>query len=240
MSETIDQSSSRHSINFEALAASYAFATYFQARESFIAKAKAGDAEHQSHTHPMSPHPSGEVFGVDTAWYGPRDAETVLVMISGTHGLELFSGSAMQRLWMDKHANAKPERLGVLLIHAINPYGSVYGSRTTENHVDLNRNFIDFTNKPDPYPLTNKVQNALCRSNPKGPRLLSVMAQLLWLSARYGKSKILNEVVAGQYQRPDGIGYGGRAVEWSNTILKDIVSRYLVKAKRVVVHQHYT
>ena len=227
-------------IGFSALAEDYAFAAYHQARGSFLSKAKATHAAIESHVHPCSPHPSGAVFGVDTAWYGPRDAKTILVMISGTHGLELFSGSAMQRLWMDQHKSSAPQDLGVLLIHAINPYGSAHASRTTENNVDLNRNFTDFSKRPDRSPITSKVQDTLSLSSRRGPRLSAVLARLFWLSVRYGKTRILNEVTAGQYQCPDGIGYGGDAPEWSNTLLKDILSRFLGLAKRVAVLDWHT
>ena len=36
-----------------------------------------------------------------------------------------------------------PKDVGVVLVHGLNPYGFAHFTRTTENNVDLNRNFID-------------------------------------------------------------------------------------------------
>ncbi|MEJ0064576.1 MAG: DUF2817 domain-containing protein [Caulobacteraceae bacterium] len=36
--------------------------------------------------------PDGGDLSTDIAWFGPRDAEKVLVMVSGTHGAEGFCG----------------------------------------------------------------------------------------------------------------------------------------------------
>ncbi len=40
--------------------------------------------------------PEGEQLVTDTAWIGPEDASRVLVLIGGTHGIEGFTGSAIQ------------------------------------------------------------------------------------------------------------------------------------------------
>jgi len=227
-------------MNFEALAEAYANQHYANAREAFIGLASANQARIDCFEHPHSPKPDGTAFAVDTAWFGPQDAETVLIMISGTHGPELFSGSAMQRLWIEMFQTSRSHDFGVLLIHAINPYGCVYGSRTTENNVDLNRNFVSFPLSRKTSAFTDIVQNALSQSDQRGPRQWSVLIRLLWLSARHGRARLMNEVTGGQYQRQDGIGFGGFAPEWSNTTLKTILNKYAGHAKRAAIIDWHT
>ena len=36
-------------------------------------------------------------------------------------------------------------RVAVLLVHAVNPYGFSHLRRANEDHIDLNRNFLDFS-----------------------------------------------------------------------------------------------
>ncbi|WP_051279498.1 DUF2817 domain-containing protein [Hellea balneolensis] len=227
-------------MNFGAIAEEYAFENYDEARTSFLKKVNATGGILRTYLHPDSPQLDGTEFAIDTAWYGPKDADAVLIMVSGTHGLELFSGSAMQRLWVDNFQSALPSNIGVLLVHSVNAYGSAYYSRTTENNVDLNRNFIDFSDQPKATALTEKVQNALCVSKPKGPRNMIVAANLLCLAIRHGKSKVVNEITGGQYERRDGIGFGGFAPEWSNRMLNQIVTENLTNAKKVAIIDWHT
>jgi hypothetical protein len=67
----------------------------------------------------------------------------MLVLISGTHGVEGFAGSACQlaavRLGL---FGELPSDLAVLMIHSINPYGFAFCRRVTESNVDLNRNCV--------------------------------------------------------------------------------------------------
>ena len=227
-------------MDFTALAETYANQHYNVSRDAFIRLALANQARIDWFEHPRSPKPDGTVFGVDTAWFGPDDAETVLIMISGTHGPELFSGSAMQRLWIETFQRNYTHNFGVLLIHAINPYGCAYGSRTTENNVDLNRNFVSFPLSYKASGFTDIVQDALSLSTQRGARQWSVIANLLWLSARYGRARLMNEVTRGQYQRQDGIGFGGFAPEWSNTTLQTILHKYAGHAKRAAIIDWHT
>ena len=89
----------------------------------------------------------GETLATDVVRIGPADAKRLLVLTSATHGVEGFCGSGAQiALMRDEALPALMEKLGVamLLVHAINPYGFSYLSRTTEGNVDLNRNSVDF------------------------------------------------------------------------------------------------
>lgn len=221
------------------LAARYAFRDYPEARASFLSMAAGGRLER--FPHPLSPRADGAEFGVDAAWFGPQDARKALLMISGTHGPELFSGSAMQRLWMQLYAeDPRCRDVGVLLVHAMNPYGCAHGSRTTEDNVDLNRNFISFPASAAHSKVIDRVQDALALSTGRGPRLTAAHLRLLWLALRHGRQNVVNAVTAGQHQRADGVGYGGVSPQWSHTTLTDLLNRHLARAEKVAVIDWHT
>ena len=118
-------------------------ADYRRARQLFVAAATQAGARISSFIHPMH-GPECETLATDVAWLGEADADTVLVLLSATHGVEGFSGSAAQTDFL-KQVKTLPHGVGVLIVHAVNPHGFAWLRRVTEDGVDLNRNYIDFT-----------------------------------------------------------------------------------------------
>ena len=51
------------------------------------------------------------------------------MITSGIHGVEGHAGSALQQLWLAVFAGDPPADTGVLLVHALNPYGFAHGRR---------------------------------------------------------------------------------------------------------------
>ncbi len=70
---------------------------------------------------------------------GPRNPHGVLCVMSGNHGAELWAGSLIQTELLGLWGTLIPQNVGLLLIHAANPYGSSYVTRCDENNVDPNR-----------------------------------------------------------------------------------------------------
>ena len=122
-------------------------ATYAEARRRFLAAARRAGADVSSHRHP-EPGLEGEELGVDVALVGPHDAEAVLVVVSGTHGVEGFTGSALQTHWLDEGLHDRPTDVAVVLVHALNPYGFSWVRGVNEDNVVLNRNFVDWGEPP--------------------------------------------------------------------------------------------
>ncbi|MFZ4479195.1 MAG: M14 family metallopeptidase [Rhodoferax sp.] len=213
----------------------YFSASYSVARERFRQAARvAGATALVAYEHPVQKGPDGESLSVDVAHLGNPRASRQLLLISGTHGQEGYAGSAAQVAWLKSGDAAQlPPDVGVLLVHGINPYGFAYGTRTTENNVDLNRNFVDHD---QPYP-ANPGYEAL------GPHLVPAdwsEDQLLAGEARerefakhHGDDALFETLARGQYTDPDGLIYGGTQREWSNLTLEKIVHTHLVAAEKV-------
>ena len=72
--------------------------TYQQARDKFQAICANAECAVQSYIHPEY-GPNGEELATDVAYFGDRDAQRLLVLVSGVHGVEGFSGSATQIGW---------------------------------------------------------------------------------------------------------------------------------------------
>ena len=75
-------------------------ATYSEARDKFLAAARHRDARITSYRHPSAQGPAGEPLYLDVSVIGELDAQAMMVVGCGTHGIEGFSGSAAQTAWM--------------------------------------------------------------------------------------------------------------------------------------------
>ncbi|RLE20250.1 MAG: DUF2817 domain-containing protein, partial [Actinobacteria bacterium] len=69
--------------------------TYEDARRQFLEAATAAGATLTSRAHPRT-GPTGEELAIDVAELGDTAATSTLVIVSGTHGVEGFTGSALQ------------------------------------------------------------------------------------------------------------------------------------------------
>ena len=102
----------------------YFSAAYAEARVKFRDAARAADARLSEYLLPDLLGPRGESLAVDVAVLGPKAPEAMLLLISGTHGVEGFCGSGCQVGYLaDDLAGALPARAGAILVHGLNPYG---------------------------------------------------------------------------------------------------------------------
>src|SRR5205814_1509909 len=122
-----------------------------EARDMFLAAAAARSAQMFRHVHPSERGAKGEELSIDLAAIGDSRSQALLLLTSGTHGVEGFCGSGCQvALLRDDAFVAAVERSGieVLMLHALNPYGFSHLRRANEDNADLNRNFVDFSALP--------------------------------------------------------------------------------------------
>jgi hypothetical protein len=120
-------------------------ASYADARAAFLDAAAAAGATIETFPHPLRGL-HDEDLAVDVAEIagGPD----VVIVVSGTHGVEGYAGSALQRHHLTLLADDPLPASGrptLVFVHALNPYGFSWVRRVNEDNVDLNRNFPDWS-----------------------------------------------------------------------------------------------
>ena len=220
----------------------YFSASYAEARQKFLETARTAGAAIETHVNPNARGANGEELALDAARFGDRDAQALFIVCSGTHGNEGFCGSGCQIGLIDeKIVAARPPAVAVLLLHAVNPYGFSHIRRVTEDNVDLNRNFQDFS-KPLP---ENRgyaaIHDLLVPPDWDGPGRARAEAALdAWRDANGGLKAYQAAVAGGQYAFPDGLFFGGRRPTWSNATFRRILGTHGRAAKRVAVIDVHT
>jgi hypothetical protein len=215
-------------------------ADYPQARSKFLEAVSAAGGALEAMAHPER-GPDGGELATDVAWFGPSNAPAVLVMISGTHGVEGFCGSGAQVDWLRRGGAAGlPAGVAVLMIHAVNPYGFAWLRRVTHENVDLNRNWIDFSQPLPTNPGYAELADAI------GPKEWSQAAQaasrqvLRGFVAAKGMMALQQAVSGGQYSHPKGVFFGGAGPTWSRKTQTAVFEHYLKGAARIGIIDYHT
>ncbi len=213
---------------------------YGEARSKFLGACGATDIQVESFQNPNA-GPKGEPLFTDVANLGPREANAVLVLGSGTHGVEGFCGSGLQTgLLREGLASRLKAGQRVVMIHAMNPYGFAHLRRVNEDNVDLNRNFVNHSEPHPENPNYDALANVIA---PKTywPIASGVsLARLRFHQVIHGKAALQAAITSGQYAHPQGLFYGGRCAVWSNKTFATIVQRELADAARVVFVDFHT
>ena len=207
--------------------------SYATARVKFLEAAVIAGLQIESHNHPLD-GAEDETLAMDVARDGALDADKLLIISSACHGIEGYCGSGVQVFalhdaeWQTK---ARDAGVAVLYVHALNPYGFSFGRRVTHENVDLNRNFVDFSQPlprnaaydevqhlilPDEWHPTPAVQQAI-------DRYITERGQKAWQAA----------VGQGQYAHADGVFFGGKAPTWSNQTIRKVLRQHGGQAQKL-------
>ncbi len=215
-------------------------ADYAEARAKFLKAAADAGGALEALLHP-EPGPDGGQLATDVAWFGPKDAPAVLVMISGTHGVEGFCGSGAQIDWLRRGgASGLPAGVAVLMIHAVNPYGFAWLRRVTHENVDLNRNWIDFAQILPANSGYADLAEAICPAE-WTPEAQAASFQVLGgFIAKNGMMAMQQAISGGQYSHPKGVFFGGAGPTWSRKTQTTIFDHYLKGAARVGIIDYHT
>jgi hypothetical protein len=215
-------------------------AAYPEARDKFLAAAKAAGASLSAYVHPERGPDGGEV-ATDVAWIGPADARAVFVTVSGTHGVEGHCGSGAQVDWLRRgEAQRLPSGVAACLVHAINPYGFAWSRRVTHENVDLNRNFIDFAGRLPENPEYDRLAEAVKPLEWTVAAQAASRAVLLAYAREHGFPALVQALSGGQYAHPDGIFYGGAGETWSRRTLTAIFRERLSAASDIGIIDYHT
>lgn len=215
--------------------------SYAQARASFLEAASGAGARIDSSPHPLAGM-DGEELAIDVAEVGPADNEAVVIVVSGTHGVEGYLGSALQRHHLDQLAEQpnSPDGPTMVFLHALNPYGFSWVRRVNEDNVDLNRNFIDWSQSPPGNDGYGPLADVLVPSSWSADEQERTLAALLGELEQAGMASFQQTISGGQYTYPTGIFYGGTEPVWSHRWVREFLGRRLAGVARAAVVDLHT
>ncbi|MEQ9641140.1 MAG: M14 family metallopeptidase [Alphaproteobacteria bacterium] len=206
-------------------------ASYGEARHGFVAKARAAGARLSTYRH-RAAGPAGEPLAMDVAQIGAAGPSAVLVVLSATHGVEGFAGSAIQQAWLATRPKLA-RGLAVILVHAVNPFGFAWLRRVNEDNVDVNRNFLDHTAAHPANPDYDMLHPALCPQRLTTATLTKAREAVGGFLATHGRAATFFALVAGQYRHADGLYFGGWRRSWSAAKLTAALRKRLAGARSV-------
>ena len=167
---------------------------------------------------------------IDWCHLSTRPENTKLLIIhSGLHGIEGYTGSAIQNMLLtDLQTDSYSNQIDFLFVHGINPYGFKYGRKVTEFNIDLNRNCVvdpsdfDFENRG-----YDELRSLLMPERPvnlKNPssRYFHLVALRQFISKSF--SALRQATLQGQYSHPKGFYYGGNQYASQVKILRHFLA----------------
>lgn len=171
---------------------------------------------------------------------GTETNERILLITAGEHGIEGYAGAAMLDVFVQEMANQMDsKRIGICLIHAVNPWGMRNFRRVTENNIDLNRNYL-VDPEQVPRDVNEHYENVMKVFLPDGVidnyhlariDLQTKLARGLVSEGYYGLTKAKG---MGQYEFPTGVYYGGKEKEENTQFLQAIQEKLLYEYPRVI------
>jgi hypothetical protein len=215
--------------------------TYREARGKFLDAARASGARVAHYLHPEQKCPEGQALYLDVAVLGRPDAPNRMVVGSGTHGIEGFSGSAAQTAWI---AGGGAKRIGpdsaLVMLHAHNPWGFAHLQRVTEENVDLNRNFVDHAQS---YPANagyDLLHPGISPASWDEASIRGVFAALEAFREKHGEQAFSDAYNGGQYGHADGVFFGGHRAQWANQAFREAVREHVRGARRAGIIDLHT
>ncbi len=214
-------------------------ASYLDARAAFLDAAAAAGARLEAFPHPLRGVQGEELF-VDVAEVGPADAEDVVLIVSGTHGVEGYLGSALQRHHLETLDRDRAGGPTHVFVHALNPYGFSWVRRVNEDNVDLNRNFVDWS---QPIPANDEYSELADLLVPDSWTAIEQERTLLGLMGKLhdvGTERLQQIIQSGQFDHPTGLFYGGTGPTWSHRWLREFTARRLSGVRRAAIIDLHT
>jgi hypothetical protein len=208
--------------------------TYEDSRERFrlslsLLQSKWPDARLESYT--LKDHPD---LSIDWIWADSRQKENLVIVSTGEHGIEGYVGAAMLKVFIEEFApRLNPENTGLLLIHALNPWGMKHHRKVDEHNVDMNRNFVFDSNfDPDVNPEFKQTAYLL---NPQY-QMRSFWVENLYFWGRVirallteGYATISQAFLLGQHHTPNGCFYGGTSYQETTKVAMELYREALEK-----------
>lgn len=165
---------------------------------------------------------------VNVLYIPAKKTEKLLVMSSGVHGVEGFTGSAIQQMFMENFISEDLiSNTGILLIHSVNPYGFKYLRRVSENNVDLNRNcstndsLYNIINKG--YPEVSDFINPTVKLDLSQCMHSCFFFRAMKMIAKASIPVLRQAILQGQYEYPKSLYFGGNTFEPQIKLLTPLI-----------------
>ncbi len=170
-----------------------------------------------------------------------NNSKKLILISSGVHGVEGFTGSAIQRYLMKQTLDENDLfDSDVLFLHGINSYGFKNKKRVNENNIDLNRNFFFKREK-----IPKKEKNLGYRRfasffMPKFPFTFWFLEYFIFfvrftgIMFRIGIKNFSNAFVNGQFEFKKGLYFGGKRPESVVKRLRKFFKSNLAKYKWIL------
>ena len=238
------------SIKVQASDLSYFKNDYRDCRMNFLAHAQKAAARYDFAVRGVVAIPSGTDKDLVMDYlYVPatKRQEKLLVITTGVHGIEGYAGNAVLDLFFKEVFPALDmDNMGLVVFHAVNPWGMKRFWRCTEDNIDLNRNCgVDPKLYGTVNPAYEKMRSLLEPEGKASAGFFSGAAltlKMAWYSLTMSKKEFMQGAVCGQYQFPKGIYYGGKKMAPQTAemarILSPIMARYRFAA-HIDLHTGY-
>lgn len=166
--------------------------------------------------------------------------EKMVLINGGLHGVEGFVGSAMQALFIEEYLRRiDPQTTGILLIHAINPWGMNNIRRVNQENVDLNRNFlVDQVHFQEEFNQDySNVNSFLNPSRTLSSLSLETALQIIkisWNLIKYGAACLRGAVMLGQRTFPQGLYFCGNGYQNETLLIMDLIKDLFEKYQSII------
>jgi predicted deacylase len=153
------------------------------------------------------------------------------VLICGTHGVEGSVGAAIQADTLNRLQDSFPipGNTALLFIFALNPYGFQHHRRCDSDGIDLNRNFIDFTQPLPKNPGYGELMEAVYLPDAERAK------RFAHYQKEHGNTAFEIAISGGQYTDSSGPFFGGTAPGHGNRAIELIIAHYQLAGRHLAV-----
>jgi len=175
-----------------------------------------------------------------------HDYRHLLICTTGQHGIEGYVGSGMLQILLEEFVpQINPHENGLLLVHAINPWGMKHKRRTNSNNVDLNRNFFwmspggssEASWNRDINPDYVRLEGFLNPVRPLGKLGWSKFLfglRFFYTVVSKGPTALRNASLLGQYRSRQGVYFGGDGRQEEVQVMTDLYQTCIKPYDRIL------
>jgi hypothetical protein len=170
---------------------------------------------------------------------GPK-TRGLLVLVSGVHGIEGMLGSNAQGMFVNSMLGGVDlSKTGVLLVHAVNPWGMKNHRKVTEENIDLNRHFL-MPGASISNPEYIRYDSLMVPKEPLNRSWCSIAWRDAAIANASRDAKFVQAVLGGQSVNPKGIYYSNEEALPVKGWLERLLTRKAEGSGKVLVIDFHT